>query len=72
MKLYRIRNTVTGKFYRHRYGQFRGGDWVDTDKATIWTKPGGVNGANGSIRGNPTHPKATYIVEPVRLPSESA
>ena len=50
MKLYRIKNTITGKYYRHRYGQFRGGDWVDAIRATIWTKPGGANGALGAVR----------------------
>jgi len=50
MRLYRVKDTRTGKFYRHKYSQFKGGDWVDQDSATIWTKPGGANGAVGSVR----------------------
>jgi hypothetical protein len=50
MKLYRIRNTVTGKFYRHRYSQYRGGDWVEEKDATVWTKAGGAAGALGAVR----------------------
>lgn len=50
MKLYRIKDTATGKFYRHKYSQFRGGDWVDEKDATIWTKPGGASGALGAVR----------------------
>jgi len=50
MKLYRIRDAITNLFYRHRYGQFHGGDWVEEPLATIWTKPGGVNGAIGAVR----------------------
>ncbi len=46
INLYRIKNLRTGKYYRHKYSQFRGGDWVDVDQATVWTKPGGVNGAS--------------------------
>jgi hypothetical protein len=66
MKLYRIKNVRTGKFYRHKYSQFRGGDWVDADKATIWTKPGGVNGAIGSLReGRKTHPD--FVIETAEI-----
>lgn len=50
MKLYRIKDETTGKFYRHKYSQFRGGDWVNAKDATIWTKPGGANGALGAVR----------------------
>ena len=50
MLLYRIRDVSTGLYYRHRYSQFRGGDWVEEKVATIWTKPGGVNGALGAVR----------------------
>lgn len=50
MKLYRIKDTATGKYYRHRIGQFHGGDWVDEKDATVWTKPGGASGALGAVR----------------------
>jgi hypothetical protein len=50
MKLYRIKDTATGLYYRHKYDQFRGGDWVEAKLATVWTKPGGANGALGAVR----------------------
>ena len=56
INLYRIKNLRTGKYYRHKYSQFRGGDWVDVDQATVWTKPGGVNGAIGDFAGGPQGP----------------
>lgn len=65
MKLYRIRNTATGQYYRHRYSQFRGGDWVDERDATIWTKPGGASSALGALREKARNGRraATFIVE---------
>jgi hypothetical protein len=65
MKLYRIRNTATGQYYRHKYSQFRGGDWVDERDATIWTKPGGVSGALGALREKARNGRqaATFVVE---------
>jgi len=69
MKLYRIKNTDTGKFYRHRYSQFRGGDWVDEKDATIWTKSGGANGALGALRekARREHKAATFTIETVAI-----
>jgi hypothetical protein len=61
MKLYRIKDTATGKFYRHRYSQYRGGDWVDENEATIWTKPGGVNGAIGMLRER--HKRNSFVIQ---------
>ena len=61
MKLYRIRDKATDTFYRHRYGQYQGGDWVAEDKATVWTKPGGANGAIGALREKMPHD--TFVVE---------
>lgn len=65
MTLYRIRNTATGQYYRHKYSQFRGGDWVDERDATVWTKPGGVNGAMGAVREKARSQKraATFVIE---------
>lgn len=61
MKLYRIKDTATGKFYRHKYSQYRGGDWVDESLATIWTKPGGANGALGAVREK--HRRKSFVIE---------
>lgn len=70
MKLYRIRNRW-GKYYRHKYSQFRGGDWVDAEQATIWTKPGGVNVALGSLsEGRKNHPDFTVeiaVIDPTQV-----
>lgn len=63
MKLYRIKDTATGKFYRHRYHQYRGGDWVDADLATIWTKPGGASGALGAVREKWKRKSADFKIE---------
>jgi hypothetical protein len=69
MKLYRIKNNRTGKYYRHKYSQFRGGDWVDATNATIWTKPGGVNGAIGSLsEGRKKHPD--FVIETATIDPE--
>jgi hypothetical protein len=65
MKLYRIRDTATGLFYRHKYSQFRGGDWVDESLATIWTKPGGASGALGAVREK--FRKAKPVIETVTI-----
>ena len=69
MKLYRIKNTATGHFYRHKYSQFRGGDWVDAKDATIWTKVGGVNGAIGAVKEKAKNPN-TFIVETAAIDPE--
>lgn len=70
INLYRIKNLRTGKYYRHKYSQFRGGDWVDVDQATVWTKPGGVNGAIGTLReGRKDHPDFVIEIAAI-LPSE--
>jgi hypothetical protein len=63
MTLYRIKDKATGKFYRHRYSQFRGGDWVDAENATIRTKPGGANGALGAVREKWKRKKDDFVVE---------
>lgn len=63
MKLYRIKDTATGLYYRHRYSQFRGGDWVGEDRATIWTKPGGASGALGAVREKAKGKPDTFKIE---------
>lgn len=65
MKLYRVRDTKTGLYYRHRYSQFRGGDWVEEKLATIWTKPGGASGTLGAVREKAKQQRkaATFVTE---------
>ncbi len=63
VKLYRLKDIANDKFYRHRYSQFRGGDWVDAESATIWTKPGGASGALGAVREKWPHEAANFVVE---------
>lgn len=69
MKLYRLKDTVNNKFYRHRYSQYRGGDWVDAKSATIWTKPGGVNGALGAVHEKWPHEADNFVIETVTIDS---
>jgi hypothetical protein len=70
MKLYRLKDTATGKFYRHRFSQYRGGDWVDEEQATVWTKAGGASGALGAVREkakSDTFVLEIAIVDPLHL-----
>jgi hypothetical protein len=63
LKLYRLKDLATGKFYRHRYSQFRGGDWVDEKDATVWTKPGGAGGALGAVREKTKSYPGRFVVQ---------
>ncbi|MEN6367602.1 MAG: hypothetical protein ABFC88_12365 [Thermoguttaceae bacterium] len=69
--LYRIKDESAGKYYRHKYSQYRGGDWVDEDQATTWTKPGGAAGALGAVREKAKNQrkKDTFTVEIAKVES---
>jgi hypothetical protein len=63
MRLYRIKHVKLGRYYRHCYAQFRGGDFVPEESATVWTTAGGVNGALGSLRHDRAIPNDCLSVE---------
>lgn len=74
MKLYRIKDTVTGLFYRHRSSSHRGGNWLGARFATIWTKRRGADEAISELyerawrrRKTPTFVVETATIDPTQL-----